>query len=103
MILRVISELFMSLVAVFSISTAVMAPKFNFSVFSRLNPFAQVKAPSTLSELLWTILVTDYVLKLITVVVKMMFTLLPQKLIATSKRVCILVLSSQFFSPKLRC
>ncbi|KAK7595576.1 hypothetical protein V9T40_013401 [Parthenolecanium corni] len=54
-------------------------------IFSR-SVFSHEKPPSTLSGLLWGVIVTDYLVKIITVIVKGLFVLLPQKVIPTSKR-----------------
>lgn len=43
--------------------------------------------PGTLGQLIWTVAVTDYILKLITVCVKVSLTLLPVKMLAFQKRV----------------
>ncbi|OXU20293.1 hypothetical protein TSAR_013929 [Trichomalopsis sarcophagae] len=42
--------------------------------------------PVTISQLLWTVAVTDYVLKLITVGIKVVLTCLPEKVLALQKR-----------------
>ena len=57
-----------------------------FYLFRR-SVFSQDKPPPTLSSLLWGVIVTDYLVKIITVIVKGLFVLLPQKVIQTSKRV----------------
>lgn len=43
----------------------------------------------TISQLLWTVAVTDYVIKLITVGIKVLLTCLPVKVLAFQKRVSI--------------
>ena len=49
--------------------------------------FFSYTPPITLSQLLWTVAVTDYVLKLITVALKVLLTSLPVKILAFQKRV----------------
>ena len=61
--------------------------------FSSLGITPPQKYPENLGELLWTVIVTDYMLKLITVIIKAVFTMLPQKTIPSSKRVNLLHVS----------
>ena len=44
--------------------------------------------PFTIWELLWTVAITDLVLKLFTVIVKVVLTMLPEKVVAFQRRVC---------------
>ncbi|XP_058810709.1 RING finger and transmembrane domain-containing protein 2-like isoform X2 [Phymastichus coffea] len=48
--------------------------------------FFSYSPPKTISQLLWTVAVTDYVLKLITVAFKVLMTLLPIKILPCHKR-----------------
>lgn len=49
--------------------------------------FFSYTPPKTISQLLWTVAVTDYVLKLITVAFKVLMTLFPVRILPFQKRV----------------
>ncbi|XP_014228124.1 RING finger and transmembrane domain-containing protein 2 [Trichogramma pretiosum] len=48
--------------------------------------FYLYKSPETIAQLLWTVAISDFVLKLITVAIKVLFTCLPEKIVPFQKR-----------------